>query len=66
MPEVIESFRELAPPLLNDRHHGVLLAGVCLCMQICQLEASAIPEYRIHVRPCLRRLPPQDCRGSWC
>ena len=50
VPEVMEAFRELAPPLLNDRHHGVLLSGMCLALQICQLEPAAIPEYRIHVR----------------
>ena len=47
----MEAFRELAPPLLNDRHHGVLLSGVTLSLQICLLEPSAIPEYRIHVCP---------------
>ena len=56
VPEVMESFRELAPPLLNDRHHGVLLSGVSLCLQICLLEPAAVPEYRIHVRP-LHALP---------
>ena len=49
VPDVIESFRELAPPLLNDRHHGVLLSGVTLALQICELEASAVVEYRMHV-----------------
>ena len=49
VPDVIESFRELAPPLLNDRHHGVLLSGVTLALQICELEPSAVVEYRMHV-----------------
>lgn len=54
VPELIEQFMPPAAELLNDRHHGVLLAGVTLMLGMCHLEPDAIKEYRHHV--------PQLCR----
>lgn len=55
VPEVIESFIDRAAGLLNDRHHGVLLAGVTLMLEICTVEPTVIPVYRQHV-PTLARV----------
>ena len=49
VPDAIESFQEPAAKLLTDRHHGVLLTGVALMMEICAVEPAAIEAYRRHV-----------------
>ncbi|KAK9814370.1 hypothetical protein WJX72_004689 [[Myrmecia] bisecta] len=49
VPEVMESFVERAPTLLTDRHHGVLLCGVTLMMEICDIEPATLDTYRTHV-----------------
>lgn len=35
VPDMLESFAERAPALLEDRSHSVLLAGVTLMLDIC-------------------------------
>lgn len=35
VPDMLESFAERAPTLLEDRSHSVLLAGVTLMLDIC-------------------------------
>ena len=49
MPDAIESFQDVAAKLLLDRHHGVLLTGVALMMEICAVDTAAIEAYRRHV-----------------
>ena len=49
VPDAIESFQEPAAKLLTDRHHGVLLTGVALMMEICAVEPAAVEAYRRHV-----------------
>ena len=49
MPDAIESFQDVAAKLLLDRHHGVLLTGVTLMMEICTVDPAAIEAYRKHV-----------------
>ncbi len=49
VPDMLESFVEKAPGLLEDRTHSVLLAGVSLMLDICAMEPSAIEVYRAHV-----------------
>lgn len=49
VPEAIESFTDRAASLLNDRHHGVLLAGVTLMLEICDLSPDTVAAYRKHV-----------------
>ena len=49
VPETIDTFAEKAAALLSDRHHGVLLSGVTLMQEICELEPSIIEQYRRHV-----------------
>lgn len=49
VPETIDTFAEKAAALLSDRHHGVLLSGVTLMQEICELDPSIIEQYRRHV-----------------
>ena len=44
-----EGFIDRAASLLNDRHHGVLLAGVTLMLDICDIHPDAVAHYRKHV-----------------
>ena len=49
MPEAIEGFQERAAALLKDRHHGVLLTGVTLMLELCSIEPALIPVYQEQV-----------------
>lgn len=55
MPDLLESFVEKAPSLLEDRSHSVLLAGVTLMLDICAQEPRAAEVYRPQV-PALCRV----------
>ena len=50
VPDAVESFADRAPTLLADRHHGVLLAGMVLLLELCQLDPNLIPTYRKQAR----------------
>ncbi|KAI3433299.1 hypothetical protein D9Q98_003118 [Chlorella vulgaris] len=54
-PEMLDSFLEKAPRLLDDRSHSVLLAGATLMLDICAQEPAAAGYYRSHV-PVLCRI----------
>lgn len=49
MPEAIETFADKAAGLLSDRHHGVLLSGTTLMLEICEIEPNTVEQYRRHV-----------------
>ncbi len=49
VPELLDEFTSRAASLLNDRHHGVLLTGVTLMIEICEMFPDVIAEYRQHV-----------------
>lgn len=49
VPDMLESFMEKAPSLLEDRSHSVLLAGVQLMLDICAQQPAAVEAYRVHV-----------------
>lgn len=49
VPELLDEFTSRASSLLNDRHHGVLLTGVTLMIEICDMFPDVITEYRQHV-----------------
>ncbi len=51
MPDAVESFVDKAPALLSDRHHGVLLAGATLMLEMCTLDAALVQTYRAQARP---------------
>ncbi|DBA97265.1 TPA: hypothetical protein ACH3X1_015011 [Trebouxia sp. C0004] len=49
VPEAIETFADKAAGLLTDRHHGVLLSGTTLMLEICEIEPKTIEQYRRQV-----------------
>lgn len=49
VPESVEAFQDAAAKLLADRHHGVLLTGVTLMLEVCAVEPAAVEAYRRHV-----------------
>jgi hypothetical protein len=49
VPDAVEVFQEAAVKLLSDRHHGVLLTGVALMLEVCAVEPAAVEAYRRHV-----------------
>ena len=49
VPEVIEEFVEKAPQLMQDRHHGVLLGGATLLLEICDVDPAQLETLRPHV-----------------
>ncbi len=59
VPDATESFADRAPSLLADRHHGVLLAGMVLLLELCHLDPNLVPTYRKQARSWDRiRAPP--------
>lgn len=49
VPELAEQFVEKAAMVLSDKNHGVLLAGVTLILDICEVLPDAVPLYRRYV-----------------
>lgn len=49
VPDAVEAFQDAAAKLLADRHHGVLLTGVTLMLEICAVEPAAVDAYRRQV-----------------
>lgn len=47
VPDTIEGFEPLAAQLLTDRHHGVLLTGVTLMLEVCACEQLPMAASRI-------------------
>ena len=43
VPDAVEGFQEAAAKLLSDRHHGVLLGGVSLMLEMCEVPARLHP-----------------------
>ncbi len=39
---MLESFVDKAAALLHDRHHGVLLAGATLMLDVCETEPAGV------------------------
>eukprot|EP00873_Tetraselmis_striata_P041901 jgi/Tetstr1/462165/TSEL_007230.t1 len=51
VPDMVEQFQDKAGDLLADRHHGVLLAGCTLMLEICEKEPTAAASYaRAHTK----------------
>ncbi|CAK9237104.1 unnamed protein product [Sphagnum troendelagicum] len=46
VPDLIESFIDPAIRLLGDKHHGVLISGVKLCIELCQASDVALEQFR--------------------
>nr|PNR43621.1 hypothetical protein PHYPA_016002 [Physcomitrium patens] len=49
VPDLIESYKGPALNLLMGKHHGVLVAGVKLCFELCQASAAALEHFRKQV-----------------
>lgn len=46
MPELLENFVPRVKSLLVDKNHGVLITGVTLMIQMCDMEPRLIPLFR--------------------
>lgn len=46
MPELIDHFITKSKSLLQDRNHGVLLAGVTLVQEMCAIDESCCDAFR--------------------
>eukprot|EP00005_Dracoamoeba_jomungandri_P004247 CAMPEP_0174259080 /NCGR_PEP_ID=MMETSP0439-20130205/7962_1 /TAXON_ID=0 /ORGANISM="Stereomyxa ramosa, Strain Chinc5" /LENGTH=834 /DNA_ID=CAMNT_0015342833 /DNA_START=45 /DNA_END=2549 /DNA_ORIENTATION=+ len=56
VPHVIENFVPCIKSLLSERHHGVLLTGISLMIEICELEEENISVFRKMVPSLVRIL----------
>ncbi|CAK9278951.1 unnamed protein product [Sphagnum jensenii] len=56
VPDLIESFIDPAIRLLGDKHHGVLISGVKLCIELCQASDVALEQFRKQVSTVVRLL----------
>jgi AP-1 complex subunit gamma-1 len=54
VPDLMDHFTSKAKSLLQDRNHGVLLAGITLVTEMCELDEGICAEFR-KVRRDLRR-----------
>ncbi|CAK9225490.1 unnamed protein product [Sphagnum troendelagicum] len=46
VPDLIDYVMVPATSLLTDKHHGVLISGVKLCTELCQVSEVAVQHYR--------------------
>ncbi|BBN00790.1 AP-1 complex subunit gamma-1 [Marchantia polymorpha subsp. ruderalis] len=56
VPDLVEYFTNPAVGLLTDKHHGVLIAGVKLCTELCQGSEAALEQMRKQVQTLVRIL----------
>jgi len=55
-PELIDNFIQLVPSLLNDKHHGVMLAGVAFVTEMCNISDEYTEKFRRSVPALVRML----------
>ena len=46
VPDLMDSYVPRAEALLNERHHGILLTGVTLLIEMCRIDSNIIPGLR--------------------
>ena len=46
VPDLMDHFTSKAKSLLQDRNHGVLLAGITLVTEMCELDETIFAEFR--------------------
>jgi len=46
VPDLMDHFTSKAKSLLQDRNHGVLLAGITLVTEMCELDEGICAEFR--------------------
>ncbi|KAG8945593.1 clathrin associated protein complex large subunit [Tulasnella sp. 424] len=56
VPDLLENYVQRAKGLLQDRNHGVLLTGITLITEMCQIDESCLEEYRKAVPALVRHL----------
>jgi AP-1 complex subunit gamma-1 len=56
VPDLVEYLTVPATGLLTDKHHGVLVAGVKLCTELCESNELALEHFRKHVSTMVRVL----------
>ena len=49
MPDLAENFMALAASLLKEKHHGILISAIQLCVELCKASKDAL-EYLRKVR----------------
>lgn len=65
VPDLVEYLTVPATGLLTDKHHGVLVAGVKLCTELCQSNELALEHFRkvcVHAHLDDRAILPYVCR----
>ncbi|KAJ3134858.1 clathrin associated protein complex large subunit [Physocladia obscura] len=55
VPDLLENYLNKAISLLSEKHHGVLLTGVTLLIEMCKLDYNAVEELRKSSVPVLVR-----------
>lgn len=63
VPDLIENFVSKAKSLLQDRNHGVLLAGVTLVIDMCNLDEECRDEFRKAVPLLVKHLKSLTTQG---
>ncbi|KAI5081103.1 hypothetical protein GOP47_0004286 [Adiantum capillus-veneris] len=56
VPDLADNFLKPATALLSDKHHGALIAGVKLCMELCHANAGALEHFRMQTSTLVRTL----------
>lgn len=46
VPDLLENYVQKAKALLSDRNHGVLLSGITLISEMCEIDESCLEEFR--------------------
>jgi len=54
--EIEDKFNGRIAPLLEDRNHGVLIAGCCLLTTLLEINPSYVPDFRRHIPSLVRTL----------
>lgn len=59
VPDLAENFMSAAAALLKEKHHGVLIAGVQLCTDLCRASSEALGYLRKVF--CSKQIVDDDC-----
>mmetsp|Transcript_145548 Transcript_145548/g.362953 ORF Transcript_145548/g.362953 Transcript_145548/m.362953 type:complete len:838 (-) Transcript_145548:453-2966(-) len=54
--EIEDKFNGRIAPLLEDRNHGVLIAGCCLLTSLLEINPDYVPDFRRHIPSLVRTL----------
>ncbi|GLJ29206.1 hypothetical protein SUGI_0576030 [Cryptomeria japonica] len=56
VPDLAENFMKPASALLSEKHHGVLIAGIQLCTELCKASTEALDYIRKYTKDLVRIL----------